>query len=106
MRQIVSYFCKPLLGQKYILVPPRFVAIEQLRSSREDSLRVLISNEQVYFLGRSDPDKDNIVLKVTYAELYNCRSIPYGTFSLFLLHFKSSICKRFCDLDCDLEGAD
>ena len=57
----------------------RFIAIEQLRFGKEDSLRVLISSEQVYFLGRSDPDRDNIVLQVTYAELYHCRSIALGT---------------------------
>ena len=56
----------------------RFIAIEQLRLGREDKLRVLISSEQVYFLGRSDPDRDNIVLQVTYEELYHCRSFPYG----------------------------
>ena len=55
----------------------RFIAIEQLRFGREDSLRVLISSEQVYFLGRSDPTHDNIVLQVAYSELYHCRSIPY-----------------------------
>ena len=56
----------------------RFVAVEQLRFGREDSLRVLISSEKVYFLGRSDPERDNIVLEVPYGELYHCRSTPQG----------------------------
>ena len=56
----------------------RFVAVEQLRFGREDSLRVLISSEKVYFLGRSDPERDNIVLEVPYGELYHCRSTHHG----------------------------
>ena len=67
----------------------RFIAIEQLRFGKEDSLRVLISSEQVYFLGRSDPDRDNIVLQVTYAELYHCRSIALGM-SYYLTTFKKN----------------
>jgi vacuolar protein sorting-associated protein 13D len=54
-----------------------FVALEQLRFGREDSLRVLLSSEQVYFLGRAAADRDNIVLQVPYDELYHCRSFPY-----------------------------
>ncbi len=61
-----------------VLFSLRFIAIEQLRLHREDSLRVLISSEKVYFLGRSDPDRDNIVLEVPYGDLYHCRSIHNG----------------------------
>ena len=52
--------------------------MEHVRPGR-DSLRVLITNEMVYFLGKSsDSEKDNIMLLVVYDELYHCRTIGKG----------------------------
>ena len=56
----------------------RFIAIEQLQLSSEDSVRVLLSSERVYFLGHHEPDGYNIMLEVPYNKLYQCRAIPYG----------------------------
>lgn len=58
----------------------RFVALEQLRFGKDDSLRVLISSEAAHFLGRggTDSEPDNIVLQVPYHELFHCRAIPNG----------------------------
>jgi hypothetical protein len=58
----------------------RFIALEQLRFGKNDSLRVLISSEVAYFLGRggTESDPDNIVLQVPYQELFHCRAIPNG----------------------------
>jgi len=67
-----------------LLLSPRFVAIEQLQKNNEDSVRVLLSSDRVYFLGHHEPigfrgtDHYNIMLDVPYNKLYQCRAIPYG----------------------------
>ncbi|ELT97897.1 hypothetical protein CAPTEDRAFT_149660 [Capitella teleta] len=55
-----------------------FIALEQLRFGKDDSLRVLISSEAAHFLGRggTESDPDNIVLQVPYQELFHCRAVP------------------------------
>ncbi|XP_064629557.1 intermembrane lipid transfer protein VPS13D-like isoform X2 [Lineus longissimus] len=52
-----------------------FIALEQMRFGHSDNLRVLISNKQVYFLKRGEPDPEAIILNVPYEELYHSRCI-------------------------------
>ena len=65
------------LDMIFLFVVYRFIAIEQLRFKAEESLQVLISSQQVYFLGR-DPSSQNVVLQTTYDKLYHCRSVMSG----------------------------
>ena len=50
-----------------------------LRSGSEDSMRALISGKQVYFLGREEKvARKNILLSVTYSQMYHCRHLEKG----------------------------
>ncbi|XP_013405463.1 vacuolar protein sorting-associated protein 13D-like isoform X2 [Lingula anatina] len=52
----------------------RYIAMIPVKSGQE-SLRVLITSDQLYFLRHESPDMDNVTLQVPYEELKGCRVI-------------------------------
>ncbi|KAK3097507.1 hypothetical protein FSP39_010303 [Pinctada imbricata] len=49
-----------------------FIALEQLRSGKEDSLLAMITSSQVYFMRRGAHNPDNVILQVRYQDLQLC----------------------------------
>ena len=54
------------------------IAVDVLRGGRDDTLRALISNRQVYLLGKDCHGKEDTVLTPHFNELVNCRAVYQG----------------------------
>lgn len=69
----------------------RFIAVETVRGS-SDTLFVMITNQQVFFLRNLDPElhKENIILNVKHKDYSLCRNIELGKVSASYLSQKNS----------------
>lgn len=52
-----------------------FIALEKVRSGKEEGLTALITSKQVYFLKKGSVDPDNILLQVPHREIVECKTV-------------------------------
>lgn len=56
----------------------RFIAVEQVREGQADSLYVMITSHQVFFLRILDHHKENIILNIKHGDYTQCKNIENG----------------------------
>ena len=56
----------------------RFIALEVVRAGGKDSLHVLITSHQVFFLRNLEPHAENIILQVKHSDYSQCRNFEKG----------------------------
>lgn len=64
-----------ILSLVYDILYFRFIAMEQLRSGRDDGCLALITNHQVYFLRPGSASEDNIIFQAPYSKLKHCHTV-------------------------------
>ncbi|OWF52509.1 Vacuolar protein sorting-associated protein 13D [Mizuhopecten yessoensis] len=52
-----------------------FIALEKVRSGKEEGLKALITSKHVYFLRKGSLNPDNIMLQVSHREIVECKII-------------------------------
>ena len=61
-----------------VLFIVRFIALEVVRAGGKDSLHVLITSHQVFFLRNLEPHAENIILQVKHSDYSQCRNFEKG----------------------------